>query len=88
MSDTVMVALISGIVSLIINFGSKWLDHKNGLAADIGEIKESVGELKRNNGVYGDMVYQMLDHMATNNNSGEMKRALDEYNAFFRKGQK
>lgn len=87
MSDTIIVALISGVVSLLVNFGSKWLDRKSGLSADISEIKESVGELKRNNGVYGDMVYQMLDHMATNNNTGEMKRALDEYNAFFRKGK-
>lgn len=85
MSDTVMVALISGIVSLIVNFGSKWLDRKNGLAADINDIKESLDDLKRNDGVYGDMVYQILDHLATNNNTGEMKRALNQYNAFFRK---
>lgn len=85
MSDTVLVALISGVVSLVINFGSKWLDSKNGVAKDIAEIKESLTDLKRNDTVYGDMVYQMLDHMATSNNTGEMKRALDQYNAFFRK---
>lgn len=85
MSDTIVVALISGIVSLIVNFGSKWLDRKNGLAADINDIKESLDDLKQNDGIYGDMVYQMLDHLATNNNTGEMKRALNQYNAFFRK---
>ena len=85
MSDTVLVAIISGIVSLLVNFGSKWLDRKNGLAADISEIKDAVNDLKDNDGIYGDMVYQMLDHLATNNNTGEMKRALNQYNAFFRK---
>lgn len=85
MSDTVLVAIISGIVSLVVNLGSKWLDRKNGLAADISEIKDSVKDLKENDSIYGDMVYQILDHLATNNNTGEMKRALNQYNAFFRK---
>lgn len=85
MSDTVMVALISGVVSLVINFGSKWLDRKNGLTADINDIKEGLDDLKKNDSIYGDMVYQMLDHLATENNTGEMKRALNQYNAYFRK---
>jgi hypothetical protein len=32
-----------------------------------------------------NMTYQMLDHMATNNNTGGMKKALDEFNAYQRK---
>lgn len=32
-----------------------------------------------------NMIYQMLDHMATNNNTGGMKKALDEFNAYQRK---
>lgn len=31
-----------------------------------------------------DITYQMLDHMATNNNTGGMKKALDEYNRYNR----
>lgn len=84
MSDTVLVALISGAVSLLINFGSKWLDSKNGIVKDIKEIKNSVSELKDTNQMNSDMIYQILDHLATENNTGEMKRALDEYNAHFR----
>lgn len=84
MSDTILVALISGVVSLTINFGSKWLDSKNGIAKDIKEIKADISELKDNDNKNGDMIYQILDHLATNNNTGEMKRALDEYNAHFR----
>ena len=91
MSDTVLVAIISGVVSLVINFGSKWLDKKNGLkhdidkiADDIKEIKSDVAVLKQNDDKNGDMIYQMLDHLATDNNTGGMKKALDDYNKFFR----
>lgn len=91
MSDTIMVALISGAVSLIINFGSKWLDKKNGLAKDIEEINNSLSEikddvsiLKQNDEKNGDMIYQMLDHLSTNNNTGGMKKALDDYNQYYR----
>lgn len=86
MSDTVIVAIISGVVSLVVNIGSKWLDHKNGLQKDIEEIKTGVKGLQDGNQMNSDMIYQILDHLATNNNTGEMKRALDDYNAHFRHG--
>ena len=35
--------------------------------------------------IQGDMIYAMLSHMATNNNTGGMQKALDKYNAFYRK---
>lgn len=84
MSDTIMVALISGAVSLVVNFGSKWMDNRNGIAKDIKDIKADVGSLKENDRKNGDMIYTMLSHMATGNESGEMKRALNEYNEYFR----
>ena len=84
MSDTVIVAIISGVVSLVVNIGSKWLDRKNGLQKDIEEIKKGVKGLQDGNQMNSDMIYQILDHLATNNNTGEMKRAMDDYNAHFR----
>ena len=84
MSDTVIVAVISGIVSLVVNLGSKYLDNKNGIAKDIKDIKSDVNTLSENDKKNGDMIYTMLSHMATGNESGEMKRALNEYNEYFR----
>lgn len=84
MSDTVIVAVISGIVSLVVNLGSKYLDNKNGIAKDIKEIKSNVNTLRENDKKNGDMIYTMLSHMATGNETGEMKRALNEYNEYFR----
>lgn len=45
-----------------------------------------IDSLKEDNKKNGDMIYQMLDHLATNNNSGGMKKALDEYNSYYRHG--
>ena len=84
MSDTVIVAVISGIVSLVVNLGSKYLDNKNGIAKDIKDIKSDVNTLRENDQKNGDMIYTMLSHMATGNESGEMRRALNEYNEYFR----
>lgn len=84
MSDTVIVAVISGIVSLVVNLGSKYLDNKNGIVKDIKDIKSDVNTLRENDKKNGDMIYTMLSHMATGNESGEMKRALNEYNEYFR----
>ena len=84
MSDTVIVAIISGVVSLLVNFGSKWLDNRSGIAKDIKDIKSDISSLKENDKMNGDMIYQILGHLATENNTGEMKRSLDQYNEYFR----
>ena len=57
---------------------------QNALIHYLMDIKKDVATLKENDEKNGDMIYQMLDHLATNNNSGGMKKALDDYNKFFR----
>lgn len=84
MDATVLIALISGICTLLSTVLSKYIDYKSGMAKDVKDIKEDISDLKKNDEVNGDMIYQMLDHLASNNNTGQMKRALDEYNGYFR----
>lgn len=84
MDNTVLIALITGICTLLSTVLSKLIDNWSGLTRNVKEIKEDIYELKQNDKKNGDMIYQVLDHLATNNNTGEMKRALNEYNAFFR----
>lgn len=84
MSEAMFVALIGGCVSLCTAIIPKLIDNSSGIGKDIKDIKDDVSALKKNNEMNSDMIYQMLDHMATNNNTGQMKRALDEYNAFQR----
>ena len=45
---------------------------------------EKLNPMKKDVEMISDVVYQMLDHMATNNNTGNMKKALDEYNKYNR----
>lgn len=47
------------------------------LASDVKVLQKDVTN-------HGDMIYQMLDHMATSNNTGNMKRCLDAYNEYNR----
>lgn len=84
MDNTVLIALISGICTLLSTVISKWIDYKSGMTKDVKDIKEDISILKQNDQKNGDMIYQMLDHLATNNNTGGMKKALDDYNTFFR----
>ena len=84
MDNTVLIALITGICTLLSTVISKWIDYKSGMTKDVKDIKEDINILKQNDQKNGDMIYQMLDHLATNNNTGGMKKALDDYNTFFR----
>lgn len=52
----------------------------------LDDLEDSIKTLEQNDKQNADMIYQMLDHMATNNNSGGMKQALNEYNAYYRHG--
>ena len=51
----------------------------------IKAYKDMMKPLKDDILMQSNMIYQILDHMATNNNSGGMKKALDEFNAYTRK---
>ena len=51
----------------------------------IKAYKDLMKPLKEDVLMLSNMTYQMLDHMATNNNTGGMKKALDEFNAYQRK---
>lgn len=84
MDNAVLIALISGVCTLLSTVLSKMIDAKSGMAKDVKDIKNNISDLKQNDEINGDMIYQMLDHLASNNNTGEMKRALDEYNKHFR----
>lgn len=52
----------------------------------LNTLEDNIKTLEQNDKQNGDMIYQMLDHMASNNNSGGMKQALNDYNAYYRHG--
>lgn len=51
----------------------------------IKAYKDTMKPIKEDMLMLSNMTYQILDHMATNNNTGGMKKALDDFNAYQRK---
>lgn len=86
MDNSTLIALITAVCTALSTIISKWIDSRSGMAKDVKEIKDDITVLKENDRKNGDMIYQVLDHLATNNNTGGMKKALDDYNTFFRHG--
>lgn len=85
LSDALKVAIVGGIFSFLVAIVPELIRKNSGLKDDIVEIKKAIQGLKKDTSMNSDMIYQMLDHMATDNNTGQMKRALDEYNEYNRK---
>lgn len=54
------------------------------LKKSVDKLNETVIDMKDDVSMNSDMVYQLLNHAATNNNSGGMRDALDKYNAYYR----
>ena len=51
----------------------------------LAKLDDAIDKLQESTDIQGDMIYAMLSHMATNNNTGGMQNALDKYNSFYRR---
>lgn len=51
----------------------------------LSRLDDAIDKLQESTDIQGDMIYAMLSHMATNNNTGGMQNALDKYNSFYRR---
>lgn len=51
----------------------------------LSRLDDAIGKLQESTDIQGDMIYSMLKHMSTNNATGEMQKALDNYNEYYRK---
>lgn len=84
MSEAMTIAIIGGCVSLGCAIIPKIIENHYGMGKDIKEIKKDVSQLKKDTTMNSDMIYQILDHLSTNNNTGGMSAALNKYNEYFR----
>lgn len=84
MEAGVLIAIITGAVSLLVAILPKIIDLKFGMRKTLNKLTDDVTHIKEVQGKQGDVIYQMLDHMVTNNNTGRMKACLDDYNSFNR----
>ena len=51
----------------------------------LDKLDKAMEDIKEHLTFQSDMTYAILKHMATNNATGEMQKALDEYNEHFRR---
>lgn len=84
----------AGAVALIWTFYKNIKDIKAELKKPKDELNERLDriekklevmdEVRKEQDMTNDMIYQILSHLATSNNTGNMRRCLDAYNKFFR----
>ena len=84
MSEAMTIAIIGCIGALGSAIVPKLIDNHFGIGKDIKDIKQDVCQLKKDTTMNSDMIYQILDHLSTNNNTGGMSKALNKYNEYFR----
>lgn len=86
MSDITLgqIVVAIGIITTILTFISKVVKPIVDVGKKIDEIGKDVKSLKKDNKMLTDITYVTLSHMATNNQTGQMREVLDKYNAYFR----
>ena len=80
------IAALIGAITAIWSVASKPFKDMHNISERLTKMETKLNKINRAVDIQGDMIYQLLDHAATNNNTGEMQRCLDEYNATFRHG--
>jgi len=84
-SDQIIaVAGLIGALAVIWGVLSKPFKAIQELQKSMDKLTESMEDVKETVDMQGDMIYQLLNHAATNNNTGGMQAALDKYNEFYR----
>ena len=78
------VAALIGALTAIWTAVSKPFKAVRDINERLKKLEEQLTKMNRSVEVQGDMIYQLLDHAATNNNTGEMSRALSQYAAAYR----
>ena len=82
--DILTIAGIIGAIGVIYTAISKPFKAVKEVKESIDKLTESMDDMKETVDMQGDMIYQLLNHASTNNNSGGMQEALNKYNEFFR----
>lgn len=83
-NDIITLSALIGAIVAIVTVLAKPFKAINDLKQSVDKLSESVSDMKDDLAMNGDMVYQLLSHASTNNNTGGMQQALDKYNEYYR----
>lgn len=84
LQDILTIAAVIGAIGGIYTVLSKPFQAMRELKESVDKLAETVTDMKEDLTMNGDMVYQLLNHAATNNNTGGMQTALNKYNEYYR----
>ena len=76
--NDITIGQVATVIAIITAF---WVFTERVIKA----YKDMMKPLREDMLMLSNMTYQMLDHLSTNNNTGGMKKALDDFNAYQRK---
>ena len=76
---------ISQVLSFIAAITAFWVFAEKIIKSYEHALDSRLKPMQEDITMINEVCYQMLDHMATNNNTGGMKKTLDRYNEYQRK---
>lgn len=79
------IIAVIGVITALWVFTDKVIKAwNNALDSKLKPLNDKYEEMQKDITMLGDVCYQMLSHMATENNTGGMQKALDDYNKYNR----
>lgn len=79
------IIAVIGVITALWVFTDKVIKAwNNALDSRLKPLNDKYDDMQKDIDMLGDVCYQMLSHMATDNNTGGMQKALDEYNKYNR----
>lgn len=79
------IIAVIGVITALWVFTDKVIKAwNNALDSKLKPLNDRYDAMQKDIDMLGDVCYQMLSHMATDNNTGGMQKALDEYNKYNR----
>ena len=79
-----MIAGLLGAIGVIYGIVSKPFKDIQSIKDSVEEISESVDKIDKAVLLHGDMIYELLEHAATNNNTGGMAEVKRRFDAEYR----
>ena len=83
----VMIAGVLGAISVIYGIVSKPFKAIEDLKKSVDNMSEQVDKIDKAVMLHGDMIYELLEHASTNNNTGGMAEVKRRFDAEYRHNQ-
>ena len=83
----IMIAGVLGAISVIYGIASKPFKAIEELKKSVDNMSEQVDKIDKAVMLHGDMIYELLEHASTNNNTGGMAEVKRRFDAEYRHNQ-